>query len=132
MAFISADEIKDLQENLSNSPFIHGILSWTNKKSATKVMHEAYICTNPHDFKVIWVDTCCIVRIIISFNEYGSYWRVFGLKKAMRPHTGKAIAEIGGVQIPIGATNIQIPFKKLNLIIDVDFVVLEYPVPTLL
>lgn len=68
----------------------------------------------------------------MSLSQYGSYCVEFGLKRAINRSTRTVLRGIGGRRIPIGTERIQIPFDKLRIIIDVDFLILQEDVPSLL
>lgn len=73
-------------------------------------MHSTFIGMSTKLFKGIRIDTCCNMRSIISISQYDAYCEQFGLESAMIPAGGIRVTGIGGIQVPVGAALIQIPF----------------------
>lgn len=78
------------------------------------------------------IDTCAKPRSIISERQYDVYCVEFSLKRAIKGASGESVRGIGGRQNAIGMETIQIPFKELHLIIDVEFMVIGGDIPKLL
>lgn len=132
IAYIADVDLKSIEVRLSNSAFIHGMTVWPSKSAAIKAMYSAFITTGSIKFSGIRLDTCCNIKSIISRAQYNAYCNEFGLMNSMKTTTSKGVTGIGGSRIPIGSVSMQIPFTALDLVIDVEFIVLEESVPTLM
>lgn len=68
----------------------------------------------------------------MGLPQYSAYRTKCGLPKAIKPNEGIIIRVIGGKRNSIGWENIQIPFHKLGILIDVNFLLIDAKLPTLL
>lgn len=62
-------------------------------------------------------------RSIICQQQYTAYFKELGLGQAIRPKKSVGVIGIGERRKAVGIVRIQIPFKDLSLVIDVDFLV---------
>lgn len=130
LAFYADADLKHLQVNLANASFMHALNVEAGRSDIAMV---ARLETNdkPVGFEGLKVDTGANRSSIMSARQYGAYCETFGLIGNVRP-SEKRVKGIGGRQVVVGVANIQIPFDKLGLIIDVWFAILDADVPTLL
>lgn len=78
------------------------------------------------------IDTCANQTTVISVREYRTYCKTFHLLQSVRLTTNQSISGSGGESKAVGALVVQVPFKKLKIVIDMSFIVLKKEVPTLL
>lgn len=81
-------------------------------------------------FHGVKIDTGANRKSIMSTQQYGAFCRVFGLKKAFNYTQNLAVKGIGGKQPGVGTESIKIPFKKLHLIIEVEFLIVSGDIPS--
>lgn len=95
-------------------------------------MHSQLQGETNHHFHGIRIDTCGNRSSIISSKQYQAYRVELSLKHALRQTKGGSVKVIGGPQRAIGTAMINIPFRDLEIIIDVHFMVIKDDIPTLL
>lgn len=82
-------------------------------------------------FKGILIDTCANRSSVMSIKQYRAYCDEFKTPFHINSDD-KVISGIGGQSKTIGNATIPIPFKELNLVIDVNFKIMKDNIPTLL
>lgn len=130
-ADIAIDDLANVECNLSNCAFLHGISLNQNQADAAEMMY-ANMTDKTAEFLGIKIDTGANKRSIMSLAQYSHYCQKFGLAEAIRMNNNHGVKGIGGSRKSVGTANIQIPFKDLGVIIDVQFLLLTGQVPTLL
>lgn len=127
MALMAATHLMNVERALANNAFLHGYIS-------SDICGSALLSVGISDgknFNGVIIDTAANRRSIMSLNQYRAYQSEFGRKVPMRP-ARKDVKGIGGRSTVLGEVTIQIPFSKLNLIIDVEFSILPDDTPSLL
>ena len=84
----------------------------------------------PSKFRGMIIDTGANRVSIISLQQYQSYCKEFRVPAQLDQST-KQINGIGGKQLTIGSTTINVPFPDLKVFVDVTFHVIDGAVPTL-
>ncbi len=133
-----ADTSTELDENteiyLSNIAYLHGN-SFTKDLEKDYKQMEAALYTEPcSKFRGIKLDTCANRSSIMSYAQYKAYCEEFQVpfKISWNNKDCKTISGIGGSRDAIGTALIPIPFKDLDLIIDVRFQIMKENIPSLL
>ena len=83
-------------------------------------------------FKGVTIDTAANRRSVMSKGQHKQYEIEFGVVIPLRPPSRQKMKGIGGEGKVIGDASIPIPFNKLNIIIDVDFLIIDSDCPSLL
>lgn len=75
---------------------------------------------------------CCNKSSVMSYSQYKSYF--MGVQETFKLNKGssKIITGIGVSEASLGTAIIPIPFKDLNILIDVTFQIINSYIPTLL
>lgn len=129
---MEVDDLCDVEETQSNAAFVHGRSFGGGKADILMAMHTLLRNESSGNFKGVRLDTFANRRSIISTAQYAAYCHEFSLKRAIKESNGETVGGIGGSQSAVGMAMIQIPFRDLELIIDVWFTVINQDVPTLL
>lgn len=125
------ESLKSEEQSLRNNPFIHGKSFSSDCDQNLKFMELALTIESIQNFRVIRLDTCCNKSSIRSYDQYKAYCMEFQVLFKVSRVSIKTISAIGGSQEAIVAAKLPIPFKDLNIIIDVTFHILRYYVPSL-
>lgn len=83
------------------------------------------------EFDGIRIDTFANLKSIMSKDQYYSYCGAFGVRPVMRPERDRTVKGIGGSKRSIGMALIQIQFKLVGWVIDVEFLLLTEKIQTL-
>lgn len=129
---MSRDDMAELETRLANSAFIHGRSQQGDMAEALLTMHDQLGDKKGLAFDGLRLDTGANRASVMCGNQYEAYTKEFGLRNAMRPAPDRTIRGIGGRRKAAGMEMIQIPFSDLGLVIDVDFVIINEEVPSLL
>ena len=95
-------------------------------------MYNAIRMGEKTKFKGIYLDTCANRSSVMSLSQYKAYCKEFHVPMEIYSKDARTLKGTGGLSSAIGSACIPIPFKSLNLIVDVKFQSLKYNVPTLL
>lgn len=82
-------------------------------------------------FNGLKFDTCANQTFVISIGQYRTYNHTFNLPYTIRPPGYRTIKGIGGITKSVGQVTIQVPFKCLEVVNDVSFLVVTEDVPKL-
>lgn len=74
----------------------------------------------------------CKKRSVMSIRQYKAYCDILNLHIEIKPVTSKQVREIGGISKAVGVARVQTPFNGMNIVIDVKFLIIQDPIPTLL
>lgn len=94
---VAEDELHDLQPNLANSAFIHGLSVCEPQYKITEVI-DLSIPDTKVALQVVTIDTCANNKSIVSIDQYWQYFRRFGLQQAIIPSCRRNIKGIGGTR----------------------------------
>lgn len=83
-------------------------------------------------FNSIRIYTGANISSIISKDQYEACCELFGFRPEMKTNKTRRINLIGGQQPGHKSVNIQITFRLLKILVDVAFLLMEKPIPTLL
>lgn len=83
------------------------------------VMHAALSEAESPLFQGLRIDTCANRTSVISINQYKAYCRQFNFPSQINKTRKKSLRGLGGTSEPIGVARIPVPFKDLNLVIDI-------------
>lgn len=83
-------------------------------------------------FKGLHLDTCANRSSVMSIAQYKAYCEEFRVPSRIDKSKRSTLLGIGGSSSTIGTATIPVPFKNLQLTIDVDFKIVRDNVPTLL
>lgn len=111
---------------------MHGISVVVGKSTAIEEMHAYLIGDEPSKLKSFRLVTGGNRASVMSKEPYHAYCRPFGLRPAIQTTGGRASRGIGRRKTSIGSSTIQFAFNYLQLMIDVEFLLLDDQVPTLL
>lgn len=132
IVYVASVDLEGIQLSLSKTAFTHGTEITADKSEMISAMYSFLLC---NDEKVLFdgirIDTAANRKSIMSMNQYNAYCKTFGLRPAIKPRT-KGITGIGGRKAGRGTVMIQIPFPNLSIIINIDFLLIDSNVPTLL
>ena len=95
-------------------------------------MHAELSYGETTTFRGILIDTCANKSSVISPSQYRAYCETFQVPCNILKQNIRSLKGIGGKSVSIGTATIPVPFKDLNLVIDVTFQILDSNVPTLL
>lgn len=95
-------------------------------------MHERMMVGGDENLEGLRIDTSANRSRIMSITQYMVYCDGLGLPSAMDRNTIRQIVGVGGRQESMGKYNVQKPFKKLQFLIDLTFIIIPMNVPTLL
>lgn len=132
LAFVAESDLQDLQSDLANSSFSHGRTIDNEKNAMIEAMYTHLTRKPQRCFEGVKIDTGANRSSIMSKDQYNSYCDTFGIRCSVRHPDGRMIRGIGGNQPAIGFVTIQVPFRDLNLTIDVDFMLVSGSIPSLL
>lgn len=132
--WLDTDTVVDRQveEGLANSSFLHGSTFAEDIAMAMVAMDKCCVQKPALPFKGIQFDTCANYTSVISRSQYLSYCDEFGLKPSIRNANGRKLIGVGGVVKALGLVKLQIPFAGLHLVLDVDFLVIDKEIPTMM
>lgn len=146
-----------VERALASSAFLHGSAYSTTLEVAIKEMQNQLdsegngafngVCMDPgaisammsrdeehpaESFDGLRIDTCANRSSDMSLGQYKLYVRKFGLPEAIRQAEARAIKEIGGRQLALGAAKVQILLPRLGMVADVEVLIIEQDIPTFL
>ena len=132
ITYLSNETAADIETSLSNIAFIHGT---TNNQDLTAALTKLNDNMHNHSdtkFKGIIIDTAANRRSVICEQQLKAYEVEFGVRLPIRQSLKRVVKGIAGKGEVVGEVLIPIPFNKLGIIIDVDFIVLGCNCPSLL
>lgn len=133
-AFVANDEHglnKGSEILLSNQSFLHGTTFAKDMEMAMASMSKDLKMGEEEIFKGIYIDTCANRSSIMSLKQYKAYCNQFNAPFHIEPDT-KKISGIGGSSQTLGSAVVPVPFKGLDLVVDIKFQIMRDCVPTLL
>lgn len=83
-------------------------------------------------FDGLRIDTCTKRTSVISTDQNRAYCRTFNLPQPITPSNNRTTTGNSGRRTSIEEVTIQLPFKRLPVVIEVAFLVLEDSIQTLL
>lgn len=128
VAYIATEDLRIIEENLSNQRFIHGRKFSTQQEIIPSQNTWELIATKSatkDPFLGIRLDTCCNRTSIMRMKLYISYCTEFDIKPTIKPAQGRGVNGIGGGLQGLGFVLIEIPFNDLGLVINVEFLLLK-------
>lgn len=131
LAYIENEDLGSVETALSNSAFIHRRTQSKYMATALCAMHNQLKMGEGISFDGVRIDTGANRSSVMSKMQYDAYKREFGLKDAKKP-TEKMVRGIGGRRKAKGTAMIQIPFPKIGIVIDVELLIIDEDVPSLL
>lgn len=131
---MARSDIATMEESLANSAFMHGyegeLANPTDKYPTLK-----FVCNKDggcdRKFNGITIDTFANRRSIMCQQQYEAYQEEFGRRIPMCPPR-KDVKGIGGSSRMIGEVTIQIPFTRLNVVLDIELSIIRTDTPSLL
>lgn len=117
---------------LANASFIHGRTFASDFKAEFIAMHAALQEGEISSFHGIRIDTCVNRSSVMSLNKYKAYCQEFQVPSKIDRTIARRLMGIGGRSCSIGTAREPVPFKDLNLVIDVNLQIVPDNVPTLL
>ena len=123
---------KDQEVHLANISFVHGRTFNADFEREMVMMSRELACGEKTPFKGIYIDTCANRSSVMSIAQYKAYCREFNVPSQINKTDVKALRGIGGSSTAFGSAIIPVPFKDLNLVIDIKFRIVKDNVPTLL
>lgn len=130
IALIALEEGFDIAQSFLPNDFPH---DWIIDAKITGYMYKAN--TNPHyctPFDGLSLGAWVNRKDVININQYRASSKTFNLPQSIRPPSNRAITGNSGIRISIRVVKIEIPFKKLRVVIEATFLVLEDSTLTLL
>lgn len=131
LAYIVEMDLSDIEQTLSKNAFNHAF-NISNDPTDMAMLTT----NNPNEeqkfFEGVRLDTCANRTSVMGEEQYQAYCHTFGIKPALRKVKNRSVNGIGGTQPAIGLALIDIPFKKLHLMINVLFLILPSKTPALL
>lgn len=134
-AFIADDpyEIHKTEEiRLANISFMHGRTFAKDLQNETVATHAELSEGEYSPFRDLHIDTCANKSPVMSLSQYKDYCSEFQVPVRIDRSKDKSLRGIGGRSQPIGTATIPVPFRDLNLVIDVQFQIVPDSVPSLL
>lgn len=134
-AYLAADTDnlqRDTEVYLANSAFVHGRTFSTDLKSGMAAMFSALSMGEVPRFKGILIDSCANRSSVMSYEQYRAYCEEFDAPMNVDTASSRSVLGIGGTTKAIGTATVPVPFKDLDLVIDVKFQILKDNVPSLL
>lgn len=132
ISYLIEEVATELEISLSHNAYAHGRTFSSDMASELVTMYKHLRGDTESNFNWIKIDTAANRRSVMSKAQYLAYASEFGRKVPIRPANKRVLKGIGGLGKVICEETIQIPFNKLNLIIDVDFAIMEETCPSLL
>ena len=93
--------------------------------AAMAAMYEQLREVDQPELKDVTIDTGANRKSVICQSQYTAYEKEFGRRIPVKKSKRKGVKGIGGLCEILGDVSIQIPFKELGLIIDVDFALMK-------
>ncbi len=118
--------------HFANVAFMHGR---SFSRDLDKELMAMYTDLNEGEetkFKGLYIDTCANRSSVMSYAQYTAYCEEFQVPVCIERESIRPLHGIGGNSSPIGTANIPVPFRDLNLVIDVRFQIVKDNVPSLL
>lgn len=110
--------------------FLHGSgLDSTNHENCVERSYEASCCERTFDG--LRIDTCANRTFVLGRFQYHRYCETFNFPSIINSSRSTVIYGIGGSNTSVGIVLILVPFKYMDLIVDISFLVIEENVPTL-
>ena len=123
---------EDLVNHLADNAFFHGRNFQSNMNSQLDKMNHALQSKEEIlNFRGIHLDTCANRTSIMSLAKYKYYCIEFDVPFRLQ-RGNKSITGVGGSLTAIGTAVIPIPFKDLNITIDVKFAIMKENIASLL
>lgn len=125
MQCLCINDAESVEENLSNTALSHGFQAYSNETPP----NEKYTFDNqspkPRPFTGIRLETFANQRWVISIQKYESYCKELSLPRTVKAVIGGKVRGISGTSKGVGEESIQIPFRDLSSIADVNFLLIE-------
>lgn len=116
----------------ANSAFMHGT-SFANDHFKKLLTMTAELSAGEGPvFKGIYIDTCANRSSVMSYSQYKAYCEEFKVPCSISREESRILRGIGGKSSSIGTAIILVPFRDLNLVLDIKFQIVSDNVPTLL
>lgn len=87
---------------------------------------------NDQEIKGLLLETCANRSSVMYKSQFEAYCKKFNSPTRLRPATGKVVRGFGGRHSGICMAKIPVPFLSLCITIDVDFLITDHAIPTLL
>lgn len=131
LTHLTLDDTIALESTLSNISYLHGGTYNDTMIEALLTMSDQ-ISKKTSGFKGVVIDTAANRKPVMCSSQHKEYELEFGVTIPLRPPTREKMKGIGGEGRIIGDATIPITFPKLDLIIDVDFLIIEGYCPSLI
>lgn len=130
LSSFAESDLAQLEVDLAKTSFVQ-VFTVTTDRSTIPMVARARGLHDHAEFMGLKVDTGANKSSIMSLSQYRIYCKLFGVPMGLKPST-RQIKGIGEKREAAGKETIQIQFSLLSMIIDVEFLILEADVPTLL
>lgn len=133
--YIIHDELethKSDEQYLADVSLLHGRTYACDIKKELAAMHAELRTGEEPVFKGLHLDTFANRSSVMSIAQYKAYCEEFRVPSGIDKWKQCTLLGIGGSSSTIGTATIPVPFKDLQLTIDVDFKIVCDTVPTLL
>lgn len=133
LSFMTIEEAKKVALTLHDNKTNHcrNYVHKSKENIALTIYNNNNNISDEVKFNGVVIDTAANRRSVMCKSQYHAYEKEFGRRVRIRPPR-RDLRGIGGKKEVCGEVTIQIPFTKLNLIIDVDFSIIEDETPSLL
>lgn len=131
IALLTSEQGEEFEQCSALAAFIHGQSIGRGEMMSAQVDGEGMEGRHYHFFDGIQIDTCTSRTSVISMRLYHAFSKIFNLPHSM-PTDKKSVAGIGGTSRATGVAVMQVPFKELDVVVDILFLVLKDVIPTLL
>ena len=134
--YVSADNRdssgRSAQTHFANAAFAHGRTYATDLEKELKEIEAALSIGEKNEFRGIIMDTAANRSSVMSHSQYKAYCEEFHVPMQLNRSEKKTICGLNSKNPAIGTAVITIPFKDLDLWIDVKFRIMAFDCPTLL
>lgn len=134
--FISVDpnskQGRSAFEHFANVAFVHGRTFASDLNKEMEAIEAALSVGECTKFNGIIMDTAANRSSIMSLSQYKAYCEEFRISMRINRMEKRTICGVNSKSSPVGTATISIPFKTLDLWIDVQFRIMPFDCPSLL
>jgi len=135
IAYIAEDSMdlhKSEEERLANISFMHGRTFSRDLSQAMSAMNSQLSVGTEVPFRGLHIDTCANRSSVMALAQYRAYCQELQVPVQIDRDNIQRLRGLSGSSKPIGTAVIPVPFRELNLVIDVTFQIVSNEIPTLL